>query len=123
MPFTKKDWNTGEVLTEADIDRIEQGIADAHDNKINLPIYFGQVVGTNPPTLFGGAVGWSAIRVSEGTFQVSYPSGSPMYVACTAFNGLAAMTSTTSTYFVVNTYLLDGTQADRTFSFSCRRWS
>lgn len=51
--FQKKDWQTGEVITETELDRMENGIADAYiktitvtvDNNTGIPSATGSVSG------------------------------------------------------------------------------
>ena len=128
MAFSKKDWGTGDVITEAHLDRIEQGVYDAHDladaaqdtgdsvrsDHNSLVQHMGAAAVLYPihvmtnadgdPTVYYLPPGWSASTVSgtPGFVKIFHTLGHDNYVVVATgryFDTNIVLSSPGSTYF------------------------
>ncbi len=127
MPYTKTDWVDGTTpITAAELNRMDTAIeglvTDLADD-----LFTGSV--SQAGTFVGGTNGvndWTPTKGGTGQYYV-YFTGVTVFqynviVTCRPQNGsgrpaIGVLESTTTSYFLIKTYDLDGTLADAGFSF------
>jgi hypothetical protein len=124
MAFTKTTWYENTPITPAQLNRIETGVGDAHDDTALLKASFYSVAFTRDgiQKRLPGA-GWTLTRMETGVFRIGHPLGTDQLgvVATWARGGLLLpvgdseprwvyVRSVTSTYIELWTMRASGPQ-------------
>lgn len=91
MAFTKKTWVTGETITAEALNRVEQGVGDAHAALPQLGAVYSGVIGEGGVPADNLPSGWSVSHVPTGVYTITHglaiAAQERFVILCTAREG------------------------------------
>lgn len=134
MAFTPTTWVDGTTpITAAELNRIEQGIEDAHAGDVDDQVYSGRV-SSSGLSLAGTSTisGWSVTKPSTGNYEVNHGLAltlqrysvviTPDVVNITDQPVIAVVKQRQANAFLVLMYDINGNAIDCDFSFTMQRY-